>query len=93
MHLCFRMVVLFLMTSNLTILSRFIQAYGTHIIVGMGVGGQDLLCVKQKPSSTVPPAELKAHLDDLGDCLFSDEASPLPEWKAKEGKKKVFYTL
>lgn len=70
-------------------LSRFIQAYGTHIIVGMGVGGQDLLCVKQKPSSRVPPAELKAHLDDLGDCLFSDEASPLPEWKAKEGKKKV----
>ncbi|KAM3327387.1 MACPF domain-containing protein [Capsicum chacoense] len=70
-------------------LSRFIQAYGTHIIVGMGVGGQDLLCVKQKPSSAVPPAELKAHLDDLGDCLFSDDTSPLPEWKPKEGKKKV----
>lgn len=70
-------------------LSRFIQAYGTHIIVGMGVGGQDLLCVKQKPSSTFPPAELKAHLDHLGDCLFSDEASPLPERMSKEGTKKV----
>ncbi|CAN4090770.1 unnamed protein product [Withania somnifera] len=68
---------------------EFNQAYGTHIIVGMGVGGQDLLCVKQKPMSAVPPAELKAHLDDLGDCLFSDEASPLPDWTPKEGNKKV----
>nr|XP_016515197.1 PREDICTED: MACPF domain-containing protein At1g14780-like [Nicotiana tabacum] len=70
-------------------LSRFIRTYGTHIIVGMGVGGQDLLCVKQKPSSGVPPAELKGYLDDLGDCLFSDGTSPLPEMKSRESKKKV----
>lgn len=70
---------------------RFIQTYGTHIIVGMGVGGQDVICVKQKPSSTISPADLRGYLEDLGDCLFSDGASPsLPERKSKDSKKKVY---
>ncbi|XP_052190320.1 MACPF domain-containing protein At4g24290-like [Diospyros lotus] len=71
-------------------LSRFIQTYGTHIIVGMAVGGQDLLCLKQKPSSTIPHAELKQCLEDLGDCLFSDGMSPpLLDKKTKDSKHKV----
>ncbi|XP_051133398.1 MACPF domain-containing protein At4g24290-like [Andrographis paniculata] len=70
-------------------LSRFIQTYGTHIIVGMAVGGQDLLCVKQRPSSPIPPAELKGYLEELGDCLFSDANSPILERMAKDNKKKV----
>ncbi|KAM0052893.1 putative MACPF domain-containing protein CAD1/NSL1 [Helianthus debilis subsp. tardiflorus] len=75
---------------NPALLARFIQTYGTHIIVGMGVGGQDVICVKQKPSSTISPTELRGYLEDLGDCLFSDGASPsLPERKTKDGKRKV----
>lgn len=75
---------------NPALLARFIQTYGTHIIVGMGVGGQDVICVKQKPSSTMSPADLRGYLEDLGDCLFSDGASPsLPERKSKDSKKKV----
>ncbi|KAL2456944.1 MACPF domain-containing protein [Forsythia ovata] len=70
-------------------LSRFIRTYGTHIIVGMAVGGQDLLCVKQRPSSPIPPAELKGCLEDLGDCLFSDTSSPILDRKAIDNKKKV----
>ncbi|KAG8369552.1 hypothetical protein BUALT_Bualt14G0025300 [Buddleja alternifolia] len=70
-------------------LSRFIQTYGTHIVVGMAVGGQDLLCVKQRPSSPIPPAELKGYLEELGDCLFSDTNSPILERKAKDNKNKV----
>lgn len=70
-------------------LARFIQTYGTHIIVGMGVGGQDLLCVKQRPFSPIPPGELKGHLEELGDCLFSDTNSPILERTAKDNKKKV----
>ncbi|KAJ7957296.1 MACPF domain-containing protein [Quillaja saponaria] len=58
-------------------LSRFIQMYGTHIIVGMAVGGQDLICVKQKHSSPITPADLRRHFEDLGDSLFSDTGSPL----------------
>ncbi|CAH9062582.1 unnamed protein product [Cuscuta epithymum] len=72
-----------------SLLSRFIQTYGTHIVVGMGVGGHDLLCVKQTPSSAIPPAELKGYLDDLGDYLFSDGTSPLPERGRRDGKKMV----
>lgn len=69
---------------------RFIQTYGTHILVGMGIGGQDIICVKQKSSSTISPTELRGHLEDLGDCLFLDGASPsLPERKTKDGKQKV----
>ncbi|KAH7835517.1 hypothetical protein Vadar_026868 [Vaccinium darrowii] len=71
-------------------LSRFIQTYGTHIIVGMAVGGQDLLCVKQKPSSPIPPATLRGYLEDLGDFLFSDGMSPpLLEKKTTDSKQKV----
>jgi len=42
----------------------------------MAVGGQDLICVRQKPSSPIPPAEVRRHLEDLGDYLFSDRKSP-----------------
>ncbi|KAL0451943.1 UNVERIFIED_CONTAM: MACPF domain-containing protein [Sesamum latifolium] len=69
-------------------LSRFIQTYGTHIVVGMAVGGQDLLCVKQRPSSPIPPAELKGYLEELGDCLFSDTNSPILERTTKDNKRK-----
>nr|XP_043621132.1 MACPF domain-containing protein At1g14780-like [Erigeron canadensis] len=75
---------------NPLLLARFIQTYGTHIIVGMAVGGQDIICVKQKPSSPIPPGELKRYLDDLGDSLFSDGRSPsLMERKTKDGKQKI----
>ncbi|XP_042503817.1 MACPF domain-containing protein At4g24290-like [Macadamia integrifolia] len=77
-------------------LSRFIQTYGTHIIVGMGVGGQDLVCVRQKPFSSVPPADLKGYLEDLGDRLFSDGRRSLPLWKTRDSKQKVpevFYRI
>ncbi|KAL1535677.1 MACPF domain-containing protein-like protein [Salvia divinorum] len=71
-------------------LSRFIQTYGTHIVVGMAVGGQDVLCVKQKSSSPIPPAELKGYIEELGDCLFSDTTnSPILERTAKDNRRKV----
>ncbi|ESR34310.1 MACPF domain-containing protein [Citrus sinensis] len=71
-------------------LARFIQTYGTHIIVGMAVGGQDLICVRQKPSSAIPPADLRRYLEDLGDYLFSDGKSPsFLERKTRDGKQKV----
>ncbi|KAL5542834.1 hypothetical protein UlMin_010544 [Ulmus minor] len=71
-------------------LSRFIQSFGTHIIVGMAVGGQDLVCIRQKSSSPIPPADLRRHLEDLGDILFSDSTSPsLLQRKTGDGKHKV----
>ncbi|XP_038688540.1 MACPF domain-containing protein At1g14780 isoform X2 [Tripterygium wilfordii] len=52
-------------------LARFIEKYGTHIIVGLGFGGQDVVLVKQDKSSSLGPSQLKKHLDDLGDQLFT----------------------
>lgn len=71
-------------------LDRFIKTYGTHIIVGMAVGGQDVICVKQKHSSKIPPGDLRKHLEDLGDLLFSDLRSPSQLQRSKtKGKQKV----
>ncbi|KAJ7979133.1 MACPF domain-containing protein [Quillaja saponaria] len=71
-------------------LSKFIQTFGTHIVVGMAVGGQDLICVKQKHSSPIRPADLRRHFEDLGDSLFSDTGSPLlVQRKMRDSKQKV----
>lgn len=71
-------------------LSRFIQTYGTHIVVGMAVGGQDVICVKQKHSSKIPPGDVRRHLEDLGDFLFSDVRSPSSlQRKTADSKHKV----
>jgi hypothetical protein len=32
--------------------SSFIEKYGTHIIVGLGLGGQDVVYVKQEMGGT-----------------------------------------
>lgn len=75
---------------NPSSLARFIQTYGTHVIVGMAVGGQDILCVKQHPSSPFSPSELSACLEDLGDCLYSDgTSSSLLERNTRAGKQKM----
>lgn len=71
-------------------LSRFIQTYGTHIVVGMAVGGQDVICVKQRHSSKIPPGDVRRHLEDLGDFLFSDVRSPSSlQRKTADSKHKV----
>ncbi|KAK7387594.1 hypothetical protein VNO78_28506 [Psophocarpus tetragonolobus] len=71
-------------------LTRFIETYGTHIIIGMAVGGQDVICIKQKHSSKVPPGDLRRHLENLGDFLFSDLRSPSQQQtNPTEGKQKV----
>ncbi|GMJ01756.1 hypothetical protein like AT1G14780 [Hibiscus trionum] len=71
-------------------LARFIHTFGTHIIVGMAIGGHDLICVRQNNSSTIPTSDLRGYLEDLGDVMFSDRNSPsLLQRKLREGKKKV----
>lgn len=72
-------------------LARFIEKYGTHIIVGLSIGGQDMVLVKQDASSDLGPTELKNHLDDLGDQLFTGtcKISQLPS-KTKEKAPQAF---
>jgi hypothetical protein len=59
-------------------------------VVGMAVGGQDVICVKQKHSSKIPPGDVRRHLEDLGDFLFSDVRSPSSlQRKTADSKHKV----
>ncbi|KAE8719823.1 putative S-adenosyl-L-methionine-dependent methyltransferases superfamily protein [Hibiscus syriacus] len=68
-------------------LARFIEKYGTHVIVGLSIGGQDVVLVRQHKSSHLQPSQLKKHLDDLGDQLFTGTCSFKPN--AKDQKLKV----
>ena len=66
---------------------RFIEKHGTHIIVGLSVGGHDVVLVRQDKSSNIGPSELKKHLDDLGDQLFTGTCNFTP--KTRDHKSKV----
>jgi len=56
----------------------------------MAVGGQDLVCVKQRYTSPISPADLRRNLQDVGDILFSDgNSSSLLQRTARDGKHKV----
>ncbi|MED6180544.1 hypothetical protein PIB30_011056 [Stylosanthes scabra] len=68
-------------------LARFIEKYGTHILVGLSIGGKDLVLVKQDVSSNLGPSDLRKHLDDLGDQLFTGTCNLLP--KTKDHKNKI----
>ncbi|KAA8532474.1 hypothetical protein F0562_032507 [Nyssa sinensis] len=71
-------------------LSRFIEKYGTHIIVGLSVGGQDVVLVRQDKSSNFEPSQLKSHLENLGDQLFTGTCTFSPHHcKTREHKHKA----
>ncbi|THU47347.1 hypothetical protein C4D60_Mb09t14530 [Musa balbisiana] len=71
-------------------IARFIETYGTHVIMGLSVGGQDVVYVKQDHSSSLSPRELRQHLDRLGDELFTGTCALPPfHWRSKEHKLKV----
>uniref|UniRef100_A0A6N2L1Q7 MACPF domain-containing protein n=1 Tax=Salix viminalis TaxID=40686 RepID=A0A6N2L1Q7_SALVM len=67
-------------------LARFIGKYGTHIIVGLSIGGQDVVLVRQDKSSNLEPSELKRLLDDLGDQLFTGTCSFTPNARDQKSK-------
>ncbi|KAF0914518.1 hypothetical protein E2562_029419 [Oryza meyeriana var. granulata] len=71
-------------------IASFIEKYGTHIIVGLSMGGQDVVYVKQDNSSPLSPSLIKEHLDKLGDELFTGTC-PLPpsHCKSRDHKFKV----
>lgn len=52
--------------------SRFIEKYGTHIIVGVKMGGKDVIYVKQQHSSSLQPADVQKRLKSIADKRFLD---------------------
>jgi hypothetical protein len=73
---------------NPSALARFIEKYGTHLIVGLSVGGKDVVLVRQHKSSNIDPSQLKQHLDDLGDQIFNGTCNFSPN-TMKDQKYKV----
>lgn len=57
---------------NPSALYRFIKRFGTHIVVGVKMGGKDVVCIKQQQSSTLQPAELQKRLKEMADERFLD---------------------
>lgn len=52
---------------------RFIEKYGTHIVVGVKMGGKDVIHIKQNKSSNIEPAEVLNILKKLADERFSED--------------------
>ncbi|RYR65603.1 hypothetical protein Ahy_A03g011531 isoform C [Arachis hypogaea] len=52
---------------NPAALASFIDKYGTHVIVGVKMGGKDVVHIKQSKNSDLPPAELQKLLKQLAD--------------------------
>ncbi|CAN6894665.1 hypothetical protein Bca4012_093409 [Brassica carinata] len=75
-------------------LARFIDTYGTHIIVGVKMGGKDVIYAKQQHSSKLQPEELQKRLKEVADKRFveatgvqnmaSDRMHPSSKVEAKE---------
>ncbi|XP_058097688.1 MACPF domain-containing protein At4g24290-like isoform X2 [Magnolia sinica] len=53
-------------------LASFIERYGTHVIVGVKMGGKDVVYVKQQYSSNHQPAEIQRRLKEMADRRFLD---------------------
>lgn len=53
-------------------LARFVEKYGTHVVVGVKIGGKDLIYVKQQYSSPLQPADVQKKLKDMADQMFID---------------------
>lgn len=54
------------------LISRFIEKYGTHVIVGVKMGGKDVVYVKQQYSSTLQPADIQKRLKEVADERFGN---------------------
>ncbi|XP_021726501.1 MACPF domain-containing protein NSL1-like isoform X1 [Chenopodium quinoa] len=66
-------------------LAAFIEKYGTHIVVGVKMGGKDVIHIKQLKSSPLEPAEVQNVLKKLADERFSEDLqTPKAHGKPKD---------
>ncbi|OVA03767.1 Membrane attack complex component/perforin (MACPF) domain [Macleaya cordata] len=70
-------------------LARFIEKFGTHVIVGVKMGGKDVIYIKQQHSSNLQPAEVQKRLKEMADDRFIDANGKYivdPEQMSEKGK-------
>lgn len=71
-------------------IASFIDKYGTHVMTGLSMGGQDVVYVKQDAAaSPLSPSEIRAHLDRLGDQLFTGACAVPPPHSKSKSKFKI----
>ncbi|KAG7546347.1 Membrane attack complex component/perforin (MACPF) domain [Arabidopsis suecica] len=56
-------------------LARFIDLYGTHIIVSVKMGGKDVIYAKQQHSSKLQPEDLQKRLKEVADKRFVEASA------------------
>ena len=56
----------------LILTSRFIERFGTHVIVGIKMGGKDVIYIRQQHSSNLQPVEVQKRLKEMADRRFLD---------------------
>ncbi|KAL8208931.1 hypothetical protein R6Q57_008343 [Mikania cordata] len=54
------------------LLARFIERFGTHIIVDVSMGGKDVIYMKQHRTSSLHPADVQKRLEAMADRRFMD---------------------
>uniref|UniRef100_A0A6N2KUL7 MACPF domain-containing protein n=1 Tax=Salix viminalis TaxID=40686 RepID=A0A6N2KUL7_SALVM len=57
-------------------LSEFIDKYGTHIVVGVKMGGKDVIHMKQLQKSNLEPPEVQKLLKEYSDKRFLVDVDP-----------------
>ncbi|XP_057499473.1 MACPF domain-containing protein NSL1-like isoform X1 [Actinidia eriantha] len=55
------------------VLAEFIEKYGTHVVVGVKMGGKDVIHIKQLQNSNLQPTEVQKLLKQLADERFSKD--------------------
>ncbi|KAK3015878.1 LOW QUALITY PROTEIN: hypothetical protein RJ639_005705, partial [Escallonia herrerae] len=71
-------------------LAEFIDKYGTHIVVGVKMGGKDVIHLKQLQNSNYQPAEVQKLLKQLADGQLSEDVNRnvVPDSNKSSGKLK-----
>lgn len=54
---------------------RFIERYGTHVVVGVKMGGKEVLHIKQMQTSSLDPTQVQNSLKQLADQRFSADVN------------------
>ena len=54
--------------------ARFIERFGTHVVVGVSMGGKDVLYIRQENPYDFQPTSLLKFLKDKASMRFTDSA-------------------
>ncbi|CAN1229519.1 MACPF domain-containing protein NSL1, partial [Linum grandiflorum] len=66
-------------------LAEFIEKYGTHIVVGVKMGGKDVIHIKQLKRSNLDATQVQKLLKQLADERFSQGSESSPKPKVEDG--------